>query len=105
MSKKQIPIDIMSATALARARRCQHMGLEVNQDWVSLASRRSWHRPEFPTDFIEIDDGREEPDPVRVEPPKQRHIPNKRSVQLRIEPQEKPGGNDKCSPRSMASPC
>jgi hypothetical protein len=94
MSKKQIPIDIMSATALAE-HVVANMGLEVNPRLGVAGIKAKLAQAGFPTDFIEIDDGREEPDPVRVEPPKQRHIPNKRSVQLRIEPQEKPGGNDK----------
>jgi hypothetical protein len=94
MTKKQIPIDIMNATALAE-HVVANMGLEVNPRLGVTGIKAKLAQAGFPTDFIEIDDGREDDEPVRVEPPKQRHIPGKRSVQLRIEPQEKPGGNDK----------
>jgi hypothetical protein len=46
----------------------------------------------FPIDFIEIDDGKDDIPIQRIDPPQKRHIEGKRSVQLRIEPQEKPGG-------------
>jgi hypothetical protein len=93
MSKKQIPIDIMSATAL-----CDHvianMGLDVNPRMGIAGIKAKMAQAGFPTEFIEIDDGLEDAPIQRVDPPRTRHVEGKRSVQLRIEPQEKPGGNE-----------
>ena len=94
MTKKQIPIDIMNATALAE-HVVANMGLEVNPRLGVAGIKAKLAQAGFPTDFIEIDDGKEDVPVRRVEPPRARHIECKRSVQLRIEPQEKPGGNDK----------
>jgi len=93
MAKKQIPIDLMSATALSD-HVVANMGLDVNPRMGVSGIRAKMAQAGFPTEFVEIDDGREDEPIKRVEPPRTRHIEGKRSVQLRIEPQEKPGGNE-----------
>ena len=91
--KVKLPIDMLSATAL-----CTHvttnMGLDVKPQMGLAGIKAKMAQAGFPIDFIEIDDGREEESITRVEPPRERHTPGKRMVQLRIEPQEKPGGNE-----------
>jgi hypothetical protein len=92
--RKKIPIDIMNAQALATLV-VANMGLDVNPKMGLLGIKAKMAQGGFPTDFIEIDDDEEDDRPIeRREPPRERHIPGKRSVQLRIEPQEKPGGNE-----------
>jgi hypothetical protein len=89
--KKSVPIDLLNPTALASIVSAT-MGLEVNPRLGLPGIKAKMAQAGFPTDFIEYDDGKEEGEPVRVEPPRVRHRPGKRSVQLRIELQEKPGG-------------
>jgi hypothetical protein len=92
--KQKIPIDIVNATTLANYVSA-NMGLEVSPKLGVLGIKAKMAQAGFPTDFIEIDDGREEPEIIRIEPPtKARQVDGKRSVQLRIEPQERPGGNE-----------
>ena len=93
MSKKQIPVAIMSATALAE-HVVANMGLDVNARMGIAGIMAKMSQAGYPTDFVEIDDGKEDAPVKRVDPPRVRHIEGKRSVQLRIEPQEKPGGNE-----------
>lgn len=90
---KKIPIDIMSASALA-AHVIANMGLDVKPQMGLAAIKAKMAQAGFPTDFIDFDDGEEEQPIQRIDPPRERHIEGKRSVQLRIEPQEKPGGNE-----------
>jgi hypothetical protein len=68
------------------------MGLDVRPNMGAIKIKAIMAQAGFPTDTIEYDDGKEENEPVRVEPPSKRHKPGRRSVQLRIEQQEKPGG-------------
>lgn len=91
--KRQIPIDMINATALA-SHVVATMGLDVNPRMGVMGIKAKMAQAGFPTDFIEYDDGKDEPVVQRVEPPRTRHIEGKRSVQIRIEPQEKPGGNE-----------
>jgi hypothetical protein len=94
MTKRQIPIDMLNPTSLA-----EHvsttMGLDVHPRMGLAGIKARMATAGFPTDFIDYDDGKDDEVPIaRVEPPRQRHKPNHRSVQLRIEPQDKPGGNE-----------
>jgi hypothetical protein len=91
--RKKIPIDIMNAQALATLV-IANMGLDVNPKMGLLGIKAKMAQAGFPTDTIEIEDDEEEPPVQRREPPRERHVKGKRSVQLRIEPQEKPGGNE-----------
>lgn len=93
MGKKHIPIDMLNATALAN-HVVANMGLEVSPKMGLPGIKAKMAEAGYPTDTIEIDDGRDEPEIERVEPRRQRHIEGKRSVQIRIEPQERPGGNE-----------
>jgi hypothetical protein len=90
---KQIPIDMMNASALAQAVAAT-MGLDVRPNMGVAGIKAKMAQAGFPTDVIEIDDGRDEPEIKRVEPKRERHTPGRRMVQIRIEPQEKPGGNE-----------
>jgi hypothetical protein len=83
----------MSATALAE-HVTANMGLDVNPRLGVAGIKAKLAQAGFPTDFVEIDDGKEDAPIQRVEPPRARHLEAKRSVQLRIELQEKPGGNE-----------
>jgi hypothetical protein len=89
--KTKLPIEMMNATALAN-HVVANMGLDVRPNMGVAGIKAKLAQAGFPIDFIEIDDGNEEAPIVRVEPPRKRHIEGKRSVQIRIEPQEKPGG-------------
>lgn len=92
--KTRVPIDILNATALAE-HVVANMGLDVNAKMGTAGIKAKMATAGFPTDFIEIDDGQGEAAPVvRKEPPRVRHREGRRSVQIRIEPQEKPGGNE-----------
>jgi len=91
--KTKIPIDVMSAGALAE-HVAANMGLDVKPQMGVAGIKAKLAQAGFPTDFVEIEDGREEEPIKRVEPKRERHTPGKRMVQLRIEPQEKPGGNE-----------
>jgi hypothetical protein len=93
MAISKIPTSMISATALAD-HVTAHMGLDVKPNMGVPAILAKMGLAGFPTDFIEIDDGQEEPVIKRVEPKRVRHTPGKRMVQLRIEPQEKPGGSE-----------
>jgi hypothetical protein len=90
----RIPTTMLSAAALAE-HVTTNMGLDVRPNMGVAAILAKMSQAGFPTDVIEIDDGREEQAVVkRKEPKRGRHIPNKRMVQLRIEPQERPGGSE-----------
>ena len=91
--KTKLPIDMLSATALAN-HVIANMGLDVKPQMGLNGIKAKMAQAGFPIDFIEIDDGQEDVPITRVEPPRQRHVEGKRMVQLRIEPQEKPGGNE-----------
>lgn len=94
MGKSRVPIDILNATALAE-HVAANMGLDVNAKMGTAGIKAKMATAGFPTDFIEIDDGLGDAAPiVRKEPPRVRHREGRRSVQIRIEPQEKPGGNE-----------
>jgi hypothetical protein len=93
MTKRQIPIDMLNPTALAEHVSAT-MGLDVHPRMGLAGIKARMATAGFPIDFIELDDGKEEEPIVRRDPPKVRHRPNHRSVQLRIEPQDKPGGNE-----------
>ena len=91
--KSKLPIDMMNATALAK-HVIETMGLDVTVKMGVLGIKAKMAQAGFPTDFIEIDDGNEEAPIARVEPLRGRHTPGRRMVELRIEQQEKPGGNE-----------
>ena len=91
--KTKLPIDMLSATALAN-HVIANMGLDVKPQMGLNGIKAKMAQAGYPIDFIEIDDGQEDGPIVRKEPPRERHIEAKRSVQIRIEPQEKPGGNE-----------
>jgi hypothetical protein len=93
MTKRQIPIDMLNATALAD-HVAANMGLDVNPRLGVAGIKAKMAIAGFPTDFIELDDGKDDAPVQRVDPPRARHIPNKRSVNLRLEPQDRPGGNE-----------
>jgi hypothetical protein len=93
MAIRKIPVDMLNATALA-THVAAAMGLDVNPKLGVAGIKSKMALAGFPTDFIDYDDGAEEKPIARVEPPRQRYKPGKRMVQLRIEPQEKPGGNE-----------
>jgi len=93
MAINRVPVSIMSATALAE-HVAATMGLDVKPQMGINAIKAKMALAGFQTDFIEIDDGQEEVEIKRVEPKKVRHTPGKRMVQIRIEPQEKPGGSE-----------
>lgn len=93
MTIKSIPIDMMNASALAQAVAAT-MGLDVRPNMGVAGIKAKMAQAGFPTDTIDIDDGKDEPEIKRVEPKRERHTPGKRMVNLRIEPQEKPGGNE-----------
>jgi hypothetical protein len=84
---------MVSATALAD-HVTANMGLDVKPNMGVPAILAKMSQAGYPTDFIEVDDGIEEQPVKRVEPKRTRHTPGKRMVQLRIEPQEKPGGSE-----------
>ena len=91
MAIRQIPIDMMSASALAE-HVTANMGLDVKPQHGIAGIKAKLAQAGFPTDFIDFDDGKEEAPVKRIEPKRERHTPGKRMVQLRIELQEKPGG-------------
>lgn len=91
--KNKVPIDMLNATALA-GHVTANMGLDVSPKMGVLGIKAKMAQAGFPIDFIEIDDGAEEVEIQRIDPPRERHKPLHRSVQIRIEPQEKPGGNE-----------
>jgi len=93
MAMTRVPISLMNATALAE-HVAATMGLDVKPQMGISAIKAKMAQAGFPTDTIEIDDGQEERPIQRVEPKRERHTPGKRMVQIRIEPQEKPGGNE-----------
>ena len=93
MARMKLPIDMLNATALAN-HVVANMGLEVSPKMGVMGIKAKLAQAGFATDFIEVDDGKEEPIIQRIEPVRPRHTPGKRSVNLRIEPQEKPGGNE-----------
>lgn len=93
MAKTQVPIEIMNATALAN-HVIANMGLDVNPKMGTAGIKAKMAQAGYPTDFVTIDDGKDEPAIRRVEPKRARHKEGQRSVQLRIEQQEKPGGNE-----------
>jgi hypothetical protein len=94
MGINRIPIDMMSASALAD-HVSANMGLEIKPQTNLAGIKAKMAQAGFPTDFIEIDDGKGDLPPVqRIEPKRERHTPGRRMVQMRIEPQEKPGGNE-----------
>jgi|SRR6187455_2773821 len=93
MAIRQIPIDMLNASALAQAVAAT-MGLDVRANMGVGGIKAKMAQAGFPTDFIDFDDGKEEVEIKRVEPKRERHTPGKRMVQIRIEPQEKPGGNE-----------
>jgi hypothetical protein len=93
----RIPTNMMSATALADYV-AAHMGLDVNLRMGVDGIKEKMKQAGFESEFIEIDDGRAEPEPIqRVEPKRERHTTTpliKRMVHIRIEEQEKPGGSE-----------
>jgi hypothetical protein len=84
---------MVSATALSE-HVSANMGLDVRPNMGVPGILAKMALAGFPTDYIDVDDGKEEPEIKRVEPKRDRHTPGRRMVQLRIEPQEKPGGNE-----------
>jgi hypothetical protein len=95
VGKSRIPIDLLNATALAN-HVVENLNLDVNAKMGLAGIKAKLAQAGMPVDYIEIDDGLDEPAPplVRKAPPRVRHRANRRSVQLRIEPQEKPGGSE-----------
>jgi hypothetical protein len=91
MAIQRVPIDMLNATSLAE-HVVTNMGLDVKPQHGVAGIKAKLAQAGYPIDFIEIDDGREEPEIQRRDPPRERHTPGKRMVNLRIEPQEKPGG-------------
>jgi len=93
MAINRVPISMLSATALADYVTA-NMGLDVKAQMGITAIKAKMALAGFQTDTIDLDDGKDEPEIKRVEPKRVRHTPGKRMVQLRIEPSDKPGGNE-----------
>jgi hypothetical protein len=93
MAINRVPISMLSATALADYVTA-NMGLDVKPQMGINAIKAKMALAGFQTDTIDLDDGKDVPEIKRVEPKRTRHTPGKRMVQVRIEPQEKPGGNE-----------
>ena len=79
--KTKLPIDMLSATALAN-HVIANMGLDVKPQMGLNGIKAKMAQAGYPIDFIEIDDGQEDGPIVRKEPPRERHIEAKRSVQI-----------------------
>lgn len=93
MGINRVPIDMMSASALADYVNT-NMGLEIKPQTNLAGIKAKMAQAGFQTDYIEIDDGKGEQPIARIEPKRERHTPGKRMVQMRIEQQEKPGGSE-----------
>jgi hypothetical protein len=93
MAVMKIPTSMVTATALSE-HVVANMGLDVKPTMGVPGILAKMSLAGFPTDFIEVDDGVEDVQIKRVEPRRTRHTPGKRMVQIRLEQQEKPGGNE-----------